>query len=76
MPLAVGIIWCSSSNRFGPICTFNWLTPVRFPSGRFRLLTSPSETGSFPEMKTIGIVEVAALTTGAAAAFATITVTR
>lgn len=40
------------------------------------LLTSPSETGPVPLMKTIGIVVVAALAAGAAEVFAAITPTR
>ena len=34
-------------------------TPVRLPLGRARLVTRPSQTGSLPTVKTIGIVEVA-----------------
>ena len=36
------------------------VTPVTFPLGRLRLVTSPCATGSIPPTKTIGIVEVAA----------------
>jgi hypothetical protein len=58
MTLAVGTSSCSSSSRFGPTSTFNEVTPVRLPSGRRRLATSPSWTGSPPVKKTIGIVTV------------------
>ena len=37
------------------------VTPVILPSGRLRLFTKPSCTGSSPVTKTIGIVLVAAL---------------
>jgi hypothetical protein len=37
------------------------LTPVMFPPGRLRLATKPAPTGSPPNVKTIGIVVVAAL---------------
>src|SRR5262245_28370513 len=36
-------------------------TPVTFPPGLLRLVTSPSLTGSLPAVKTIGILVVAAL---------------
>ena len=42
MMVAVGTNSCSSSSRFGPSSTFNVVTPVRLPPGRFRLATSPS----------------------------------
>src|SRR4051794_13202285 len=58
--VAVGSSSRSTSNRLGPISTFNVVTPVRLPPGRFRLATSPSLTGSPPVRKTIGIVAVAA----------------
>ena len=44
--VAVGTSSCSSSSRFGPSSTFNVVTPVRLPPGRFRLATSPTATGS------------------------------
>ena len=46
MMVAVGTSSCSSSSRFGPSSTFNVVTPVRLPPGRFRLATSPTSTGS------------------------------
>jgi hypothetical protein len=36
------------------------VTPQRLPPGRFRLATRPYFTGSPPNAKTIGMVEVAA----------------
>ena len=36
------------------------LTPVALVPGRFMLSTSPSDTGSSPIMKMVGVVEVAA----------------
>jgi hypothetical protein len=59
MMVAFGTISCSSSSRFGPIATAIWVTPVMLPPGLLRLATSPSETGSLPTAKTIGIVVVA-----------------
>ena len=56
----VGISSCISSSRFGPISTSKMPSPVRLPSGRFKLVTSPNVTGSNPTAKTIGVVEVAA----------------
>jgi hypothetical protein len=40
---------------------FKVVTPVAFPPGRFRLVTSPNLTGSTATPKTIGILAVAAL---------------
>ena len=50
---------------------------MTLPPGRLRLATRPSLTGSPPMVKTIGIVEVAALAASAAGVppVATITVT-
>ena len=42
MMVAAGTSSCSSSSRFGATSTFNEVTPVRLPPGRFRLATSPS----------------------------------
>ena len=42
MMVAVGTSSCSSSSRFGASSTFNLVTPVTLPPGRFRLATSPS----------------------------------
>src|SRR5262249_59566770 len=62
-PIAVelGTISCSSSNCFATRRGEKLLTPVTFPPGRLRLVTSPSSTGSGPASNTIGIVVVAAL---------------
>ena len=61
MMVAVGTSSCSSSGCFGPSTKLNEITPVRLPSGRFRLATSPTATGSADVgHKTIGIVVVAA----------------
>jgi hypothetical protein len=75
MMVAEGTNSCSSCNCLGPTSTFNVVTPVRFPPGRLRLLTSPTSTGSTAVAKTIGIVAVAALAGSAAGPFAKITVT-
>ena len=40
--VVVGSSSRSTSSRFGTISTFNVVTPVRLPPGRFRLATSPS----------------------------------
>ena len=50
-----------SSSRFGAKARPAKLTPVTLPSGRFRLVTRPVCTGSAPDVKTMGIVAVAAL---------------
>ena len=50
-------------------------TPVTFPPGRLRLVTSPSLTGSLSVVKTIGILAVAALARRAERVFPTITAT-
>ena len=54
-----------SSSRFATNSTLTKLIPVRLPPGRARLATRPSLTGSSPTMKTMGIVEVAALAANA-----------
>src|SRR5262249_27445237 len=64
-----------SSNRFAAISSLKILKPVRLPPGRARLATRPSLTGSSAEMKTMGIVVVAALAANAALAGAAITAT-
>jgi hypothetical protein len=46
--LAVGTSSCSTSSRFVATSSFNWVTPVTLPPGRFRLATRPSRTGSPP----------------------------
>jgi hypothetical protein len=45
--------------------TLNQLTPVTFPSGWLKLLTSPARTGSAPLVNTIGIVVVSDFATRA-----------
>src|SRR5436305_9143415 len=55
------------ADQFKPlISTESKLTPVRFPSGRLRLVTRPLCTGSAPLVKTIGIVAVVFFTASAA----------
>src|SRR5262249_48360476 len=51
----------SSSSRFAANSVVRKPMPVRFPPGRARLATRPTLTGSSPVMKTMGIVDVAAL---------------
>jgi hypothetical protein len=46
------------SSRFGATTMFSWVTPVTLPPGRLRLATRPSQTGSLPISKTIGMVAV------------------
>jgi hypothetical protein len=60
MEFVPGTTSCSSSTRLATNPTFNVVTPVRLPPGRFRPETSPSSIGSLPTQKMIGIVEVAA----------------
>src|SRR5207247_1524047 len=50
-----------SSSRFAANSVVRKPMPVRFPAGRARLATRPTLTGSSPVMKTMGIVDVAAL---------------
>jgi hypothetical protein len=52
-------------------------TPVMFPPGRLKLATSPRSTGSAPMLKTMGMVDVAALaaTVAGAPPIGTITAT-
>src|SRR5262249_33430148 len=50
-----------SSSRFAANSVVRKPMPVRFPPGRARLATRPTLTGSSPVMKTMGIVDVAAL---------------
>jgi hypothetical protein len=49
--------------------------PVALPPGRSRLATRPIFTGSAPKLKTIGIVEVAALAAIAAGVLPGVTMT-
>jgi hypothetical protein len=65
--LALGTISCSSSGPFGETTAFNEVMPVMLLSGRLRLLTIPTATGSRPISKIIGIVVVAAFAASAAA---------
>ncbi len=66
------------STRLAANFWFNVVRPVRLPSGRFMLPTSPSSTGSPPIQKMIGIVNVAAFAASVAGVLpsAAITVTR
>src|SRR5262249_9068837 len=75
MMVAIGTRSCSSASRFGPTSTPKLDTPVRLPPGRLRLATSPAWTASAATLKTIGIVEVAALASRTAGPFAKITAT-
>src|SRR5262249_52120435 len=59
--VAAGTSSRRSSSRFAVNSIVRRLIPVRFPSGRARLATRPSLTGSAPVKKTMGIVVVAAL---------------
>src|SRR4029453_13143903 len=66
----------SNSRRFAPSAEMYALTPVALPVGRLRLATKPAATGSTAAVKTIGIVELAALAASAAGGpVAAITVT-
>src|SRR6516165_629406 len=58
---ALGTRSCSRPNRLATISADKKLMPVALPSGRARLATRPSLTGSSATPKTIGIVVVAAL---------------
>ena len=55
----------SKPSRFASATLVNRLTPVAFPPGRLRVATKPSLTGSPPIVKTIGMVDVAALAASA-----------
>src|SRR4029077_7153559 len=67
----------NNSSLFAAIVLLSQVTPVRFPSGRLKLETKPSLTGSPPVRNTIGIVVVAPLaaTGEAVTPVATITAT-
>jgi hypothetical protein len=56
----------NSSSRFAVNSLANQLMPVRLPSGRARLATRSSPTGSSGELKTMGTAVVAALAANAA----------
>src|SRR5215510_1880878 len=73
--LAAGIIWCSSSSRFGPTSAFKVATPVTLPPGRFRVGTSPAATGSAPIAKMMGVVVVVAFAASAAAVLPGVAIT-
>ena len=75
MTAALGTSSCSSPSCFAAKSVTVKTTPVTLPPGRLRLATRPVLTGSMPVVKTIGIVAVAALATGAAMPFAMITAT-
>src|SRR5262249_19078002 len=59
--LTLGRSWRTSSNRFGPSEAKKNVTPVTLPPDGPRLGTRPNSTGSPPAVKTIGMVDVAAL---------------
>ena len=54
--VAVGIKSRKHPNRFATNSEPNWVIPVMFRLGRFRLTTRPSLTGSPAVSKTMGIV--------------------
>jgi class 3 adenylate cyclase len=56
---AFGTISRNSPKRFGPSSTVNTLIPVRFLSGRLKLVARPCPTGSIPVRNTTGMVVVA-----------------
>src|ERR1019366_10478510 len=58
---AFGTTSCRSSSRLASSVAPIMLVPVTLASGRLRLVTSPVLTGSAAVMKTIGMVDVAAL---------------
>src|SRR5262249_29758663 len=58
---AFGTKSCRSRNRLAANSELKKLMPVALPPGRARLATRPSRIGSAVILKTIGIVEVAAL---------------
>ena len=64
---ASGASSCRVSSRFASMVDETILMPVTFPPGRFRLRTSPVATGSAAAMKTMGVVEVAAMAASAGA---------
>ena len=64
---AAGTNSCSNPNCLATSKLDKKLTPVTFPPGQLRLATSPNCTGSAPIVNTIGMVEVAALASRAAA---------
>jgi len=77
MRAAPGTSSRNNSNRFAANSPTKKLIPVRLPPGRAKLETRPSLTGSSPELKTMGIVVVAALAANAGGGLnATITATR
>ena len=51
----------SNAKRLASVAVANRLMPIAFPPGRRRLATKPTLVGSPPVVKTIGIVDVAAL---------------
>ena len=63
------------STRFSATSADNIVTPVRFPSGLFRLSTSPTSTGFVPTPKTIGIAVVADLAANASGVPPMVTIT-
>src|SRR5262249_9881630 len=65
--VAAGTSARRSSSRFAVNSPTRKLMPVRLPSGRERLATRPSLTGSSATAKTMGIVVVAALAANATA---------
>src|SRR5262245_60485569 len=63
--VAAGTSSRTNSRCFAPSSTLNQITPVTFPSGWLKLLTSPARTGSAPLVNTIGIVVVSDFATRA-----------
>ena len=71
--VALGTSCRNSSSRFPALSPDSQLIPVTLPSGRLKLVTSPSLTGSDPVTNTIGTVVVAVLTAIEATPLATMT---
>ena len=65
MSRAFGTISRSSANFFASNSDVNRLAPVTLPPGRLRLATKPTLTGKSLPVKTIGIIDVAALAASA-----------
>jgi hypothetical protein len=78
MRSAPGSSSCRTASRFAVNSVFMLLMPVTLPPGRLRLATRPIWTGQVRPVKTIGIVDVAALAATAAGVLdaATMTATR
>ena len=63
---AEGTISRNNPSRFGSSKLVKRVIPVAFPPGRLKLVANPYFMGSPPRMKTIGMVDVAALAAWAA----------